>query len=130
MTFHDWKSGFIETAKEQVSEAVLSNVAPLMVELEAPKVADNAQPEARKTLRQYLDVAVSDTRVQTGQAKLAALRLFHLAINQRQFRVLQSRGPRQKVEPLKNEPQHSVPHQCSFFWSEFTHFNSRELIGA
>lgn len=75
MTFEDWKTGFLTAAEGQgFSSDFLSNISPALYHIAAPEKADTSQPEARKTLRQYLEVGVSASRINAGRAALVTHR--------------------------------------------------------
>lgn len=71
MTFDEWKSGFLDRATSIVGADVVHTCAQYLVALEQPKAADATQAEARKTLRQYLDITVSEKRVAAGKIAMA-----------------------------------------------------------
>ncbi len=67
MTFDAWKSDFL------VRSEFPAALADLLTHISAPEKADATQAEARKTLKQYLDLTVSDTRIAKGQALIAGM---------------------------------------------------------
>lgn len=72
MSFDTWKSKFLDHALTQgVSQPTCDRIKELLVDLHEPKAADAAQPEARKTLKQYLTRTVSDSRIENGKNALA-----------------------------------------------------------
>lgn len=72
MTFDGWKAGFLTQAEHAgISQETLHQIAPHLTHLEAPAKADSNQAEVRKTLRQYLELVVSDTRISNGGAAMA-----------------------------------------------------------
>ncbi|MEO0357081.1 MAG: lytic murein transglycosylase [Pseudomonadota bacterium] len=67
MTFDDWKADFLTRS------GFPAELADWLVHLPAPTKADATQVEARKTLKQYLDLTVSQARIAKGQAFLAKM---------------------------------------------------------
>ena len=67
MIFENWKSDFlIRATNNGVSSIVLDQVYPFLTPSYSAAKADIIQPEARKTLQQYVEKAVSKTRVEEG----------------------------------------------------------------
>ncbi|MGB1234940.1 MAG: lytic murein transglycosylase [Planktomarina sp.] len=62
--FEDWKTDFLARS------GFPAELANLLVYLEVPGVADSTQAEARKTLKQYLNRTVTDTRITKGRELL------------------------------------------------------------
>ena len=72
MNFNDWKTQFIDAAHTAgISDATLAAIAPLLRPTPAATQADTTQSETRKTLRQYLDITVTEARITAGRAALA-----------------------------------------------------------
>ncbi len=70
MTFEDWKSEFCTSAAKTILPKTVAQCAAFMQQLPSSVDADTKQPEARKTLWQYLSTAVSQTRIENGQQAL------------------------------------------------------------
>ncbi len=67
MIFENWKSDFlIRATNNGVSSIILDQVYPFLTPSYSAAKADIIQPEARKTLQQYVEKAVSKTRVEEG----------------------------------------------------------------
>ena len=72
MTFESWKFDFlIRAADDGVPASILNQVSPFLIAATGVAQADMVQPEARKTLKHYVERAVSEKRVAQGRMFLA-----------------------------------------------------------
>ena len=72
MTFESWKTDFLRRALDGgVSSEIVNRVSPFLKSNSTVLKADVTQPETRKTLQQYVEMMVSETRISQGQAALS-----------------------------------------------------------
>ncbi|MDT1986044.1 MAG: lytic murein transglycosylase [Planktomarina sp.] len=71
MTFESWKTDFLRRALDGgVSSEIVNRVSPFLKSNSTVLKADMTQPETQKTLQQYVEMMVSETRISQGQAAL------------------------------------------------------------